>query len=197
MAEKPVPMLTPEAYLEIERQAEFKSEYYKGEMFAMSGATRFHVRLSSNLVHEIRKVLDGERCFVFSNDLRIHIPSNGLYTYPDVGVVCDEDIYQDEHFDTLLNPVLLIEILSKSTESYDRGRKFEFYREIESLQEYVLVAQDRKSIEVFYRNEQGSWSLREPKDDSIVMIGHTFALDEIYKGVELEPSPRLRESDDS
>lgn len=103
----------------------------------------------------------------------------------------------DDHFDTLLNPILLIEILSKSTESYDRGRKFEFYREIESLQEYVLVAQDRKSIEVFYRNEQGSWSLRESKDDSIVMMGHTLALDEIYKGVQLEPSPRLRASGDS
>ncbi len=190
-------MLTPEAYLEIERKAAFKSEYYKGEMFAMSGATRFHVRLSSNLDYAIQRSIDRDHCLIFVSDLRVHIPASGLYTYPDIGVVCGEERYLDDHFDTLLNPTLLIEILSKSTESYDRGRKFAFYREIESLQEYVLVAQDRKSIEVFYRNEQGSWSLREPKDDSIVMMGHTLALDEIYKGVELEPSPRLRESGNS
>ena len=187
-------MITQEAYLELERSADFKSEYYRGETFAMSGATRQHVRLVTNLVVELSKHIDRSECFIFSSDLRVHIPANSLYTYPDIGIVCGEEKYLDEHFDTLLNPAILIEILSPSTESYDRGQKFSFYREIESLQEYALVAQDRISVEVFYRNGEGGWELRESDYEKgvVVLSGQPLLLDDIYRGISVEASPGIR-----
>lgn len=152
------------------------------------------LRISSNLLFALMKAYEDSNCFVFNSDLRVHIPSIGLYTYPDLGIVCGQEKYLDEHFDTLLNPVSLIEILSPSTESYDRGQKFSFYRHIESLQENVLVAQDRKSVEVFFRDENSRWSLREPDDEkgSVVLSGHEILLDDIYRGVPLDESAGIR-----
>ena len=121
MAVQTKPFITPEEYLERERQAEYKSEYYNGEIFAMSGASRNHALLTSNVIAALHNALRGTDCLVYSSDLRIHIPASGLYTYPDVSVVCSQDELLDEQHDTLLNPVLIVEVLSPSTERYDRG----------------------------------------------------------------------------
>ena len=156
-----IPRLTEKEYLALERAAVgVKSEFYDGEMFAMSGGTRPHSRISTNLAAEFTKKLAGRRCQPFNSDLRVKIEATGLYTYPDLSVVCGEDEHVDEEYDTLTNPTLLIEVLSPSTENYDRGRKFEHYRQIPSLKEYLLVSQDEPRIEQFIR-QSGQWVLRD------------------------------------
>ena len=150
--------LTPEEYLAIERQAETRSEYLDGEMFAMAGASIEHNAIVANLIGELRQELKRRPCQVFPSDLRIHIPATGLYTYSDVVVVCGEPHLEDDgHLDTLLNPTLLIEVLSPTSEAYDRGKKFEHYRSVESLAEYLLVAQDALRIEQYLRQPDGRW----------------------------------------
>src|SRR5262245_12190039 len=124
--------LTPEKYLEIERRAEFKSEYYNGDMFGMSGASPRHAWIVPNIVAELRQQLKGRPCRVASNDLRLRVLPSGLYTYPDVMVVCGEPRFADDQKDTLLNPVVIVEVLSESTRDYDRGQKFQFYRGLAS-----------------------------------------------------------------
>jgi Uma2 family endonuclease len=151
------PALTPAEYLEIERRAEIRSEYLDGEMFAMAGASIEHNAIVANLIGELRQELKRRPCQVFPSDLRIHIPATGLYTYSDVVVVCGEPLLEDEHLDTLLNPTLIIEVLSPTSEAYDRGKKFEHYRSVESLAEYVLVAQDASRIEQYLRQPDGRW----------------------------------------
>ena len=177
--------ITPEEYLERERAAAFKSEYYNGEVFAMSGGSRDHVLIAGNCQMALRDALRSKDCLVFQSDLRVHIPSSNLYTYPDVVVVCGEEKYLDTQKDTLVNPVLLVEVLSASTESFDRGQKFEFYRSIASLQEYALVAQDRVSVEVFRKNDEGHWVLYEAEEGTIEMasVGCTLKLDDLYAHV--------------
>ena len=181
------PFITPEESLERERTAEFRSEYYNGEVFAMSGGSRNHVLIAGNCQMALRLALKDKDCLAFQSDLRVHIPSVDLYTYPDVVVVCGEERYLDNQKDTLVNPVLLIEVLSSSTESYDRGQKFEFYRSIASLQEYVLVAQDRTSVEVFRKNDEGHWVLYEADTDQgtieLASVGATLKLDDLYADV--------------
>ena len=181
------PFITPEEYLERERAAEFKSEYYNGEVFAMSGGSRNHVLIAGNCQTALRAALKDKACLVFQSDLRVHIPSTDLYTYPDVVVVCGEEQYLDTQKDTLINPVLLIEVLSSSTESYDRGQKFEFYRSIVSLKEYALVAQDRVSVEVFRKNEEGHWVLYEADAEQgtieMASVGCLLKLDDLYANV--------------
>ena len=137
MATQPKTHLTPEQYLEIERKAEFKSEYYQGEMFAMSGASYPHIGIVANAVASLHQQLRRGPCRPLSNDMRVRVTATGLYTYPDVVVVCGEPRFLDDTFDTLLNPTVIIEVLSESTEAYDRGQKFEQYRSLESLAEYV------------------------------------------------------------
>ncbi len=153
--------LTPEEYLKIERKAEYKSEYFNGEIYAMSGAKRNHNKAATNVSGLIWQHLKGKDCESYSNDMRVFVPKTGLYTYPDVVVVCGEPKFQDNVFDTLLNPTLLIEVLSETTESYDRGKKFQHYRSIESLQEYVLVSQDEARIEKYVKRGDGFWLLSE------------------------------------
>ena len=181
------PFTTPEEYLERERAAEFKSEYYNGEIFAMSGGSRNHVMIAGNCQMALRAALKDKECVVFQSDLRVHIPSTDLYTYPDVVVVCGEEDYLDTQKDTLINPVLLIEVLSSSTESYDRGQKFAFYRSIDSLQEYALVAQDRVSVEVFRKNDEGHWVLYEADAEQgtieMASVGCVLKLDDLYANV--------------
>ncbi len=151
--------LTPEEYLAIERAAETKSEYFAGEMFALAGASRKHVRIVTNIVAELSVRLEGGPCEVYSSDLRVRVSETGLYTYPDVLVVCGEPEMDAD--DVLLNPVLIVEVLSPSTEAYDRGRKFEHYRRIPSLAEYLLVAQDAQRIEQYTRQDRERWLLTE------------------------------------
>src|ERR1700750_1609066 len=123
MSTQPNRYLTPEEYLSIERKAEGRSEYLKGEMFAMVGASRAHNLIVTNLTRELSQQLKGKPCEVYPNDMRVRIPAMGLYTYPDVVVACGTPLFEDDHVDTLLNPTLIVEVLSESTESYDRGKK--------------------------------------------------------------------------
>jgi Uma2 family endonuclease len=159
MSTVPKQFITPEQYLHRERNAEFRSEYLRGEMFAMAGASANHNLIVGNCVQNIGQQLKKKPCRVYPSDLKLRIQATGLYTYPDLSVVCGEPQLESDHGDVLLNPVVLIEVLSDSTEAYDRGKKFEHYRTIPSLKHYVLVAQDRHSIDCFSLNPDGSWSL--------------------------------------
>jgi Uma2 family endonuclease len=151
------PYLTPEQYLEIERKAEFKSEYYQGEMFAMSGARVPHLQIVSNTMGELHQQLRNRPCQPFSSDMRVCVAPVALYTYPDVVVVCGDLKLLDDTFDTLLNPTVIFEVLSESTEAYDRGRKFELYCSLESLAEYVMISSLRVGVERYTRQPDGSW----------------------------------------
>jgi len=151
------PYLSPQQYLAIERAAEERSEYLDGEMVAMTGASRNHSLITGNLVRELGLQLRDRPCEVHSSDLRVQISQTGLHTYPDVVVVCGEPRFEDEQLDTLLNPTVIVEVLSRTTESYDRGRKFEHYRTLGSLAEYLLVSQDQPRIERFLRQGDGLW----------------------------------------
>src|SRR5271169_4702952 len=144
MASQSVPYITAEEYLQAERKAAFKSEYYDGQVFAMAGVTLRHTRIATNLVIELGAALKGGPCQVFNSDLRVHIPASGLYTYPDASVVCgDPVVYQT---DNLENPVVIAEVLSKSTQHHDRTTKFLDYQSIPSLKEYLLVSQQAHTI---------------------------------------------------
>jgi len=184
MSAIPKTKLTPKEYLEFERKSEIKHEFFDGEIFAMSGAKRNHNKITTNLSGLVWQHLKGKNCENYSNDMRVFVPETGLYTYPDLVVVCGEPIFQDDVFDTLLNPVLLIEVLSETTESYDRGKKFQHYRSIESLQEYVLVAQDEARIEKYVKRGDGFWLLSEAVGlDSAIefsSIECRIALREVY-----------------
>lgn len=189
MSSQPTTYLTPEEYLAIERKAEYKSEYINGEIVAMTGASREHNLIVVNIAGELRQQLRGRPCEMYANDMRVRVPSTQLYTYPDVTVVCDEPQFEDDYLDTLLNPTLIIEVLSESTEGYDRGKKFGFYRTIPSLAEYLLVAQDEQRIEQYAKQQDGRWLLSESSsaDDLIelVSIQCQLALKEVYDKVVL------------
>ena len=126
---------TPDEYLALERKAEYKSEYFGGEIFAMTGASRKHNLVAGNIFAALHLQLKKRPCEIYPSDMRVKVSPTGLYTYPDVAVVCGEPMFDDEQKDTLLNPTVLVEVLSKSTASYDRGEKFEHYRKIKSLAE--------------------------------------------------------------
>jgi Uma2 family endonuclease len=192
MSTVPVQKLTAEQYLEIERKAQFKSEFYRGEMFAMSGASREHNLIANNIGGEARSRLRGSPCEVYSSDMRVRVDRTGLYVYPDVVVACGEPRFVDEHVDTLVNPRVLFEILSDSTEKYDRSTKMSHYMRIDSLQEYVLVSQTTPRVEVYRRSTDGQWIYREARDliasVALESVGITLPLSEIYLRVEF-PEP--------
>ncbi len=139
--------ITPEQYLAEERRAKIKSEYIYGEIFAMSGASNAHNLITLDIATELNIQLRGSGCLVYSNDMRVKTNPTGSYFYPDVVVVCGKPRFEDNVFDTLLNPILIVEVLSPSTEAFDRGEKFAHYQELRSLQEYILVSQDRMRVE--------------------------------------------------
>ena len=151
---------TPEEYLELERKAPYKNEYVNGRIFAMSGANRPHNLIAGNVFGELRSQLRGRPCEAYVSDMRVKVSPTGLYTYPDIAVACEEILLDDAHNDTLLNPTVLIEVLSPSTEAYDRGEKFAHYRRLESLREYVLIVQDKARVEHFVRQGE-QWVLSE------------------------------------
>ncbi|MCB1825663.1 MAG: Uma2 family endonuclease [Candidatus Competibacteraceae bacterium] len=189
MPPQPKPRLTPEDYLALERSADFKSEYFNGEIFAMTGASEPHNLIVINTIRELSTQLKKRPCKVYANDMRVKVDPTGLYTYPDIVVTCGKAQFDDTHLDTLLNPVLIVEVLSDSTEAYDRGRKFEHYRKLESLAEYVLIAQNRPHIESYRRQANQQWLLTEcgTPDGALrlVSIDCELALAEIYDKVEL------------
>ncbi len=151
-------LLTPEEYLLKEREAEFKSEFRDGQIIAMPGTSRHHCLISGNIFVELHIQLKDGHSEVYINDMQVKIPTRGIYTYPDVDVVCNKPLFEDDHFDNLLNPTVIVEVLSPSTENYDRNEKFSSYKTIESLQEYILVVQDDIHVEQHVR-KNGKWEL--------------------------------------
>ena len=178
---------TPEEYLAAERASETRSEYFAGEILAMTGASRVHNLIVLNIGAELRAQLRGWPCEAYVEGMRVNVTAAGLYTYPDVVVVCGEPEFEDEQVDTLLNPTLIVEVLSPSTERYDRGRKLEYYRKIPSLAEYVLVSQDARRIEWYTRQESGLWSYRDTEEGQLSVdltsVDCTLPLDEVYDRV--------------
>ena len=153
-------LFTPEEYLARERKALTKSEYRNGQVHAMPGASRAHNLITVHISGELYIQLRERSCEVYPSDMRVKVSAAGLYTYPDVIVVCDEPRFDDTHFDTLLNPTVLIEVLSPSTAAYDRGEKFASYQKLNSLYEYILISQDRVRVEHYLRQED-RWNLTE------------------------------------
>ena len=178
-----VASFAPAEYLRRERAAEYRSEYYAGEIFAMAGGSPRHSLIKINIGAMLRDRLLKQPCTPYNSDLRIRVPT-GLYTYPDVSVICGELEFDDEFKDTILNPTVLVEVLSPTTEAYDRGKKFDHYRRIESLREYVLVSQDEPRVERFLRNDDGTWTLAIASGltESITLpsIGVTLPLSEVF-----------------
>ena len=183
--------LTPEEYLVLERKAipdaeTVRSEYLDGEIIAMSGASFAHNLITGNIFAELHTRLKGSGYVVFANEMRVSIPSVKSYFYPDVGVVCEEPRFEDDVFDTLLNPIVIVEVLSPSTEAYDRGDKFAHYRQLQSLQEYVLVSQDKVRVDHYVRHA-AQWILtdfQEPDQQlPLTSIQCELPLQEIYERV--------------
>jgi Uma2 family endonuclease len=189
MSTQPKTQLTPEQYLEIERKSEFRSEYYNGEMFAMPGSSEQHNQITVNLAMILRPQLRRTECMVFIIDMRVRVDATGLYTYPDISGVCGERKFADANDDILLNPTLIAEVLSPSTEAYDRGRKFEQYRQIESLREYILVAQDRIHVDLYTKRDDGLWLLASVSrlEDTLQLscAAANVSLSELYADIDL------------
>ena len=190
MSAQPNKHWTPEEYLAFERASEEKHEYLAGEVYLMTGASRAHNLIVVNLAAILGNQLKSRDCEAYVNDMRVRISALRSYTYPDVVVVCGEAKFEDNEFDTLLNPTVIIEVLSPSTEIYDRGKKFQLYRTLDSLQEYVLISQDAPRIEHFARQESGQWLLSEVTDLQAQLIlpavGCTLALEDVYNKVTFE-----------
>jgi Uma2 family endonuclease len=190
MSSQPKTKYTPEEYLVIDRQSDFKNEYLNGEIFAMTGASRKHNLITINVATSLNSQLKGRQCEVYANDMRVKVSSSGLYTYPDVVVVCGSPEFEDIEIDTLINPALIIEVLSKSTEGYDRGDKFGHYRKLESLLEYVLISQDKHHLEHYIRQSDNQWLLSEAGDlqarIDLPSIDCKLGLADIYDKVEIE-----------
>lgn len=180
-------LFTPEEYLLLERQAECKSEYVAGQVYSMAGASPEHNLITVNVASELRYQLKGKGCQTYANDMRVKVSATGVYTYPDVVVVCGGSRFEDDRKDTLINPTVIVEVLSPSTEAYDRGDKFGHYRTLESLRDYVLIAQDRSRIEHFARQPDGQWlySAADHLEESVHLasIGCTLRLSEVYDQV--------------
>lgn len=191
MAAHPQHWLTPEEYLEIERAALDKHEYYKGQMFLMPGGTLWHSVISGNLLAALHTLLRKKPCIVTNGDMRMRVSEDGLYAYPDISVVCGTPKFADRRTDTLLNPSLIVEVLSPSTEAADRGFKFAQYRTLETLQEYALVSQDEPRVEIFRRQPDGRWMLSEftglEAAARFESIEASVPLAEVYSKVRFEP----------
>ncbi len=186
--------LTSQEYLVRERAADFRSEFYRGEMLAMWGASWEHTLIKDNLAHEAANQLKNGPCRVVTSDLRVKVDATGLYTYPDVIILCAEPKFEDAKLpDTLLNPQIVIEVLSESTEKYDRGTKFAHFRQLPSVKEYLLAAQDRPSVERYVRQTDDSWLLTALSDLAQTLrfasIPVEIGLAEIYRGITFPAEP--------
>jgi Uma2 family endonuclease len=192
MHPQPLTKLTPQEYLARERQAETRSEYVDGEVFAMAGASREHNQIAANLVRVLGNQLLEKPCSVYSSDMKVKIEKVTKYTYPDIVIACQTERFEDEKRDVLLNPVIIMEILSDSTEAYDRGRKFLHYQLIESLLDYILISQDSARIEKFSRHNDNTWLYSEFHGlDALVAIesiGCQLRLGDVYHKLDL-PAP--------
>ena len=191
--------LTPEEYITLERKATLKSEYLSGEIVAMSGASLAHNYITVNTATQLYNQLIEGSCRVFTSDMRVGIGAGASYFYPDIAVTCDKPRFEDDVFDTLLNPQVIIEVLSTSTENYDRREKFERYQQLESLQAYILISQDQIRVEHYLRQGE-AWVPSELSALEDVMplpsIGAELSLNQIYRFVELETDdiPQITQS---
>jgi Uma2 family endonuclease len=184
MAKQEQSRFTATEYLSMERASDVKHEFAFGEIYAMSGASARHVGIVSNIVGELRNQLRQRPCQIYSTDLRLSVDANQRYTYPDVMVVCDKPRFLDKELNTLLNPDLIVEVLSESTRNYDRGDKFQQYRGIPSFREYLLVDQAKAHVERYSKQSDGTWSLWETDDMNASIqldsVGAKLPLTEIY-----------------
>ena len=192
MSTIPKTRCTAEQYLSIERAAQFRSEFFRGEMFAMVGASRKHNLITVNVASELHRQFKDRKCEIYQSDMRVKVNATGLYTYPDVVATCDEPRFEDDKVDTLLNPKVIVEVLSPSTELWDRGKKFKHYRNIPSLREYVLISQDHVLIERFAINVDGEWALRDYRthEDILVLdsISCELRLSDVYARIDFSES---------
>ena len=183
--------ISPEDYLEMERASLDRHEYFDGEIFEMAGTSEEHANISSNINSSLHLQLKKRPCKSYQSDLRVHIPATGLYTYPDVIVVCGKpQLLDGAYLDTLLNPDLIVEVLSPSTADYDKGAKFDHYRTIESLHEYVLVWQDKKRVARYTKQADESWVLRdfigENAEILLASIDCRLSMEDIYDKVDFD-----------
>jgi Uma2 family endonuclease len=187
MASNAVTKVTEEQYLALDRAAEFRSEFLDGQIIAMAGGSMRHSALQVNLAGEVRLAVRDTPCRAFNTDLRVRV-SPSMYTYPDLTIVCGKPLAADGRQDILLNPTVIFEVLSPTTEYYDRGLKFRRYREIESLTDYILVDQDQTRIEQFTRGDANTWTLHDYQrlDEALLIpsIGVSLPLAAIYEGIE-------------
>ena len=190
MASQPNRYYTPEEYLTLERAADYKSEYVAGEILAMAGASEDHNTIAGNIFRLLGNQCQDGPCRIFMSDMRVRVAATGMYTYPDVVAVCGPREFADAHRDTLLNPTVIIEVLSPSTEAYDRGAKAAYYRRLPALAEYVLVAQDQMHVEHFARQGAG-WLLIEMSAPNAILrlpaLDAALPLTAIYANVEFPP----------
>ncbi|WP_316823970.1 Uma2 family endonuclease [Pedobacter miscanthi] len=175
---------TVEEYLEMEKASTGKHEYFEGEIFAMSGAGFNHNLIFSNVFGLLFSKLKGSKCILFGSDMRMNIPGNTLFTYPDISIYCNGLTHSEFDEDTSILPTVIIEILSPSTKNYDRGKKFNLYKDIPSLKEYIMIDSESVSIEAYYIDEEKSWKLNEHKKISdtitLVLMGFEIGLSDIY-----------------
>jgi Uma2 family endonuclease len=188
MATQTIAYVTPDEYLASERLSETRSEYLDGVVCPMTGGSLTHIQITSNLTAELSVQLRSRPCRVLAIDLKVRMPDSRKFFYPDVTVVCDEPQFHDDRRDIILNPVLIVEVLSPSTEAFDRGAKFQAYQTIESLKEYVLAAQDSPTIEQYVRQGDGRWAYTVVKglEGSIVLpsVECTLNLSAVYDKVD-------------
>ncbi|MCB1142559.1 MAG: Uma2 family endonuclease [Leptospiraceae bacterium] len=183
--EEPIKIFTEQEYLEYDLASQDKNEFFNGQIYAMAGASEKHNTISMNLSISIGLQLRNKPCKVYAGDMRIKVKSTGLFAYPDLLVACPEKVFSGDSPDTLLNPIVIIEILSDSTESIDRGAKFAHYRQIPSLQEYVLISQNSQKIEKYHLNSSSKWELEETTDEKqeieLSSISCVLKLEEVYE----------------
>jgi Uma2 family endonuclease len=189
---EPSARLTEAQYLALERAAEFKSEFFDGEMFAMAGGTPQHSLIATNLAGEFRNRLKGGHCVAYNADLRVKVEATGLFTYPDLSVICGPLRFAAGTDDTVVNPTVIVEVLSDSTEAYDRGRKFEHYRQIPTLQDYLVVSQKGPRLEQFIRQAEGRWLLNEAagmdQHLEVPSLRISISLAEVFANVSFTPA---------
>jgi Uma2 family endonuclease len=187
------PFYTEEEYLDLEEKATTRSEYYRGKIYALAGGSLNHNRIVGNMVIALGNHLRGSSCEILTSDMRVRVEAHQLYTYPDAAVVCGKARFAPRRSDTITNPTLIIEVLSPSTQDYDRGQKFEFYRSLPSLRDYLLIHQDSAHVEYFHKEAENRWVLTELKgvDASLTLrsIELTLPLAQIYERVEWTQSP--------
>jgi len=182
--------ITPEEYLEREVAAEFRSEYYQGEIFALAGGSLNHNQIIGNVYAPLHHNQKHHKCRVAMSDLRLWVEERGLFTYPDIMIICDKPQLYNDRSDTISNPLIIFEVLSESTKNYDRSEKFEFYRSISTFQEYILIDQYKIHIEQFHIGSEGKWVLTEYNDINDVLklekIDFQMPLQDIYSRVDFE-----------